>query len=314
MRIAILGSGGVGGYYGGRLAAAGEDVVFIARGRHLAAMRERGLRIESPLGNVHLPTVRATDDPTTVGPVDIVFFTVKLYDTESALAMLPPLVGPRGPRGPGTLVVPFQYGVDSVGNLTRAVGAEHVAGGTTYIVSVVAEPGVIKHGALGRLVFGALNGSRPAPLVHLLEACQRAKIEAVLSERINVDIWSKFARLTVFSGMTSVARLPLGPLRKEPEVRALMEAALRESVAVGKAKGVPLPDSLVADIMDSLITMPPGSRSSMLEDLEHGRRLELPWLSGTMARLGKEVGVPTPIHQFIATILAPHVNGTPTIA
>jgi 2-dehydropantoate 2-reductase len=313
MRIAILGSGGVGGYYGGRLAAAGEDVVFIARGRHLAAMRERGLRIESPLGNVHLPTVHATDDPTTVGAVDIVFFTVKLYDTEAALAMLPPLVGPRGPGGPGTLVVPFQNGVDSVGNLTRAVGAEHVAGGTTYIVSVVAEPGVIKHGALGRLVFGAIDGGRPAPLVHLLEACQRAKIEAVLSEGINVDIWSKFARLTVFSGMTSVARLPLGPLRKEPEVRALMEAALRESVAVGKAKGVPLPDSLVADIMDSLITMPPGSRSSMLEVLEHGRRLELPWLSGTMARLGKEVGVPTPIHQFIATILAPHVNGTPAI-
>jgi 2-dehydropantoate 2-reductase len=306
MRVAILGSGGVGGYYGGRLAAAGTDVVFLARGRHLAAMRERGLRIESPIGNAHIPVVQATDDPTTVGPVDIVFFTVKLYDTASALAMLPPLIGP------GTLVVPFQNGVDSVGNLTRAVGAEHVAGGTTYIVSVVAEPGVIKHGALGRLVFGALDGSRPPILVELLDACQRATIDAVLSDRINVDIWSKFARLTVFSGLTSVARLPLGPLRKEPEMLALMEAALRESVAVGRASGVPLPDSLVADIMASLTTMPPGSKSSMLEDLEHGRRLELPWLSGTMARLGKEAGVPTPIHAFIATVLAPHVNGTPS--
>ena len=208
--------------------------------------------------------------------------------------------------------MPFQNGVDSVGTLARTVGAEHVAGGTTYIVSVVAEPGVIRHGALGRLIFGALDGSKPPLLVELLEACKRANIDAVLSERINVDIWSKFARLTVFSGLTSVARLPLGPLRQPPEVRALMQAALEESVAVGRAIGVPLPDSLVPDIMESMLAMPPGSKSSMLEDLEHGRRLELPWLSGTMARLGREVGVPTPIHAFIATILAPHVNGTPS--
>ncbi len=306
MRVAILGSGGVGGYYGGRLAAAGTDVVFLARGKHLNAMRERGLRIESPAGSVHLPAVQATDDPATVGAVDIVFFTVKLYDTESALTMLPPLIGPH------TLVVPFQNGVDSVGTLARTVGAEHVAGGTTYIVSVVAEPGVIRHGALGRLVFGALDGSKPPLLVELLAACKRANIDAVLSERINVDIWSKFARLTVFSGLTSVARLPLGPLRQPPEVRALMQAALEESVAVGRAVGVPLPDSLVPDIMESMMAMPPGSKSSMLEDLEHGRRLELPWLSGTMARLGREAGVPTPIHSFIATVLAPHVNGAPT--
>ncbi len=306
MRVAILGSGGVGGYYGGRLAAAGTDVVFLARGKHLNAMRDRGLRIESPAGSVHLPAVQATDDPAAVGAVDIVFFTVKLYDTESALAMLPPLMGPH------TLVVPFQNGVDSVGTLARTVGAEHVAGGTTYIVSVVAEPGVIRHGALGRLIFGALDGSKPPLLVELLEACKRANIDAVLSERINVDIWSKFARLTVFSGLTSVARLPLGPLRQPPEVRALMQAALEESVAVGRAVGVPLPDSLVPDIMESMLAMPPGSKSSMLEDLEHGRRLELPWLSGTMARIGQEVGVPTPIHSFIAAVLAPHVNGTPT--
>ncbi len=306
MRVAILGSGGVGGYYGGRLAAAGTDVVFLARGKHLDAMRERGLRIESPAGTGHVPTVQATDNPATVGPVDIVFFTVKLYDTESALAMLPPLMGPH------TLVVPFQNGVDSVGTLARTVGAEHGAGGTTYIVSVVAEPGVIRHGALGRLIFGALDGSKPPLLVELLAACKRANIDAVLSERINVDIWSKFARLTVFSGLTSVARLPLGPLRQLPEVRALMQAALEESVAVGRAVGVPLPDSLVPDIMESMMAMPPGSKSSMLEDLEHGRRLELPWLSGTMARLGREAGVPTPIHSFIATVLAPHVNGTPT--
>lgn len=305
MRIAVLGSGGVGGYYGGRLAASGTDVVFIARGPHLQAMREKGLRIESPLGDVHLPTVQATDDPGTVGPVDLVFFTVKLYDTEAATAMLRPLVGAN------TLVVPFQNGVDSVDTLSRAVGREHVAGGTTYIVSVVAEPGVIRHGALGRLIFGGLDGGRPAQLERLLEACRRAKIDATLSERVTVDIWAKFARLTVFSGVTAATRLPIGPLREDTAVLALIQTALHESVAVGRAKGVQLPDTLVSDILESLLSMPRGSKSSMLEDLERGRRLELPWLSGAMVRLGREVGVATPTHQFIATILGPHVDGRP---
>jgi 2-dehydropantoate 2-reductase len=303
MRIAIMGSGGVGGYYGGRLAAAGADVSFIARGRHLAAMRERGLRIESPLGNLHLPSVQATDQPRDVGPVDIVFFTVKLYDTESALPMLAPLVGPS------TLVVPFQNGVDSVTTLSKAVGPGHVAGGTTYIVSVVAEPGLIRHGALGRLIFGAIDGARLAPLEALFDWCRRAKIDTVLSDQIMVEIWSKFARLTVFSGMTSAARLPLGPLREDSDVLNMIRAALAESIAVGRAHGVPLADSLAEEILSSLVSMPPGSKSSMLEDLERGRRLELPWLSGAMVRLGAEANVPTPVHQFIATILKPHVNG-----
>ena len=186
MRIAIVGSGGVGGYFGGRLAAAGTDVSFIARGAHLDALRTRGLRIQSPLGDLHLPQVRATDDPSAIGPVDVVFFTVKLYDTDPATALLPPLIGSD------TVVVPFQNGVQSVEALTRAVGAEHTAGGTAIVAAVVAEPGVIRHTANDRLTFGELNGTRSRRLEQLHDACRAAGFQARLSEHIEIDVWSKF--------------------------------------------------------------------------------------------------------------------------
>jgi len=305
MRIAILGSGGVGGYFGGRLAAAGDpdvDVTFIARGAHLAAMRARGLRILSPLGDIDLPRVQVTDDTTSVGPVDVVFFTVKLYDAASALAQLPPLIGPN------TLVVPFQNGVDSVGLLTGAVGRAHVAGGTTYVSAVVAEPGVIRHHAMNRLVFGPLNG--PSPLLGALrDAGTRAGFDAVLSDHIAVDIWAKFARLTVFSGMTTVARVPVGVVVSDPDLLAMAEAALHESIAVARGRQIPLPAKLFDEILAAHRALPPNVKSSMLEDLERGKPLELPWLSGAVVRIGDEVGVPTPTHRLIVTLLRPHVNG-----
>jgi 2-dehydropantoate 2-reductase len=304
MRIAILGSGGVGGYFGGRLVATGTDVSFIARGAHLAALRERGLRIESPRGDIHVPRVTATDDPAEVGPVDIVFFSVKLYDTDAATRMLPPLIGPQ------TLVVPFQNGVESVDVLSRAVGRAHVAGGTAYVYAVIAEPGLIRHTAMGRLIFGPLDGTRSPLLEQLLVACRGAGFDATLSNHIMDDIWSKFARLTVFSGLTAVTRCPIGPLRDDAGLSEMMRGALRESISVARAKGVPLCDDLVDEIQVATAALPPNARSSMLDDLEHGRPLELPWLSGTLVRMGKEVGVDTPIHRFIATVLRPHVNGS----
>jgi 2-dehydropantoate 2-reductase len=301
MRIAILGSGGVGGYFGGRLAA-GADVTFVARGAHLAA-----LRILSPNGDLHLPKVQAIDATTAVGPVDIVFLTVKLYDTESALGMLPPLIGPE------TLVISLQNGVDSVEALTRAVGARHTAGGTTQIVAAVSEPGVIRHGALGRLAFGPLQDAQRPLLQELFERANAAGIDAVLSDEILVEIWAKFVRLTAFSGMTCVTRCPLGPLRANPDLWAMTKGAVAESMAVARAKGFPLPDRLLNEIMSAVGAMPPESKSSMLGDLERGRPLELPWLSGAVVRFGEETGVATPIHRFIATVLAPHVNGTPRV-
>jgi 2-dehydropantoate 2-reductase len=320
MRIAILGAGGVGGYFGGRLAAAGADVSFVARGAHLAALREHGLRILSPAGDVRLRSVQATDDPADIGPVDIVFFTVKLYDTEAALRRLPPLIGPE------TLVIPLQNGVESVDILTQAVGWQHVAGGTCYVSAVIAEPGVIKHTAMGRLIFGIPGapavvsdvGGAAAPQAHhasrqlhaLLEACRGAGFESVLSDRIMVEIWLKFAQLSVLSGMTAAARCPIGVIVNNPELAAMMADALRESFAVARARGIALPDDRIEKVIAAHTALPPGTRSSMLEDLERGRPLELPFLSGAIVRFGRELGIATPTHRFIATILQPHTGGS----
>ena len=304
MRIAIVGSGGVGGYFGGRLAAAGVDVAFVARGAHLEAMRARGLRITSPKGDLHLPRVIAESDPAAIGSVDIVFFAVKLYDTDSALALLPPLIRPD------TIVIGFQNGVETVETLTRAVGAEHTAGGVSYVSAVIAEPGVIRHTAMDHLLFGKPDGSRSPQLEALLEACRPAGFQSTLSADITVEIWTKFVRLSVFSGMTAVTRAPIGVIVNDPELLEMLKAAVRETLAVAHARGVAVASSIDEDVANAYKALPPQAKASMLEDLERGRRIELPWLSGAVARIGREVGVPTPIHTFINAVLKPHINGT----
>lgn len=293
----------MGGYFGGRLAAQGVDVTFVARGAHLAAMRARGLRVESPAGDVHLPSVRVTDDPSAAGPADVVLFAVKLYDMVSALPMLAPLIGPE------TLVVPLQNGVEAVDAVTRTIGAAHTAGGTCYVSAYVSEPGVIRHVAMGRLIFGPLSEPAPRELQALKIACEGAGLETVLSDRIETEIWAKFVRLTAFSGVTTVTRCPIGVIAADPELRKLAAAALSESFAVANASGVPLDASVVPSIVESYTTMPFGTKSSMLDDLERGRRLELPFLSGKVAQLGQSLGVPTPIHQFITRVLGPFAHG-----
>ena len=303
MKIAIFGSGGVGAYFGGRLAASGEDVTFLARGAHLTAMQQGGLHIESPNGNLDLPKVQAADRPQAIGPVDVVLFTVKLYDVESSAATLAPLIGPD------TVVITLQNGVDAIDMVAKHAGADHVAGGAAYIVSVIDKPGHIRHTTAQQLVFGERDGRRSDRLVAFESACLRAGFQAKASTDIVADLWTKFVRLATWSGMTTVTRSPMGVIRDTPETYQLMMAAIQEVIDVGKAKGVNLP----SDLMDSTLTMvrnfPASSKSSMLEDFERGRRLELPWLSGAVVRIGTEVGVPTPIHQFIAAILMPFVNG-----
>jgi 2-dehydropantoate 2-reductase len=304
MKVAVVGAGGVGGYFGGRLAEAGVDVAFLARGAHLRAMRARGLRIQSPKGDVHLPRVSASDDPSEIGPVDVVLFAVKLYDVDAALPLLPPLVGAA------TVVVPLQNGVDSVGLLTRAVGREHAAGGTCYVSAVIAEPGVIRHTAMEHLIFGELDRTHSTRLAAFAEACRPAKFQATLSNDIVLDIWTKFVRLSVMSGMTAVTRSPLGVIHDDPELWAMLQRAIREAMDVAHAKGIPVAESTVEDVANAYAALPPQTKSSMLEDLERGRPLELPWLSGAVVRIGKEVGVPAPTHEFIATVLRPHVGGS----
>jgi 2-dehydropantoate 2-reductase len=304
MRIAIVGSGGVGGYFGGRLAAAGANVTFLARGAHLEAMRARGLRITSPKGDVHLPQVNVAADTREIGPVDIVLFAVKLYDTESALAALMPLLGPA------TAVIPLQNGVDSVALVTRAVGPAHAAGGTCYVSAVISEPGVIKHTAMDHLIFGELDRVRSPRLLAFLETCRPAAFQSTLSDDITLDIWTKFVRLSVLSGMTAAARSPLGAIRDEPELWQMLKAAVAEAMAVAHARGIAVAPSMVEDVAKAYSALPPQTKSSMLEDLERGRRIELPWLSGAVVRIGREVGVPTPTHAFINAVLKPHVHGS----
>ena len=307
MRIAVVGVGGVGGYFGARLAGAGEDVHFIARGSQLDALQSGGLRLVSPKGDLHLPRVQATSDPREVGPVDVVLFTVKMYDVHAAADLLPPLLGPD------TVVITLQNGVEAVDLVANHIGREHVAGGVAYVAAVIAEPGVIRHTALDILIFGELDGRASPRLDAFAETCARAGFKARVSAQIQMDLWTKFSRLTVFSGITAVTRSPLGVIRDEPELFAMMKEAIEEGIRVGRAHGVPLPDLTMDEILKMVTTMPPQSKSSMLEDLERGKRLELPWLSGAIVRLGGEASVPTPIHAFIATVLKPFVNGPPTI-
>jgi 2-dehydropantoate 2-reductase len=307
MKIAVFGSGGVGGYFGGKLAASGEDVTFLARGAHLAAMQTGGLHITSPLGDVRVPTVQATDRPQAIGPVDVVLFTVKLYDVETAAATLAPLIGPN------TVVITLQNGVDAMDMVAKHVGADHVAGGAAYIVVVIDKPGHLRHTTAQQLVFGERDGKRSDRLIAFEQAGIRAGFQAQASDDVQAVLWTKFVRLATWSGMTTVTRSPMGVIRDTPETFEMMMAAIEEVIAVGKANGVRFPPDLMDGTLKLIRNFPANSKSSMLEDMERGRHLELPWLSGAVVRIGKEVGVPTPIHQFITTVLTPFVDGAPKV-
>jgi 2-dehydropantoate 2-reductase len=304
MRIAIMGSGGVGGYLGGRLAASGQDVTFIARGAHLDAIREHGLRIESALGDVRVQPAKASDDPASVGPVDLVIFAVKLYDTEAAAEACRPLVNET------TGVVTFQNGVDSPEVLTRILGREHVVGGVAQIASVIGEPGVIRHtGTMARFACGELDGRTSARVEALAAALRAAAVEHVVSDAIQRDIWAKMVFLATFAGLTALMRLPIGPIRADPDTRALYRDGLAEALAVARARGIALPEDFVAQTLARTDQLPAAMKSSMLEDLGRGKRLELAWLSGAIARMGAELGIPTPVHGLVTTALKLHAGG-----
>jgi 2-dehydropantoate 2-reductase len=304
MRIAIMGSGGVGGYLGGRLAASGQDVTFIARGRHLEAILERGLRLESALGDVTVEPAQASAEPARVGPVDLVIFAVKLYDGEAAAEACRPLIGDA------TGVVTFQNGVDGPQILSRALGPQHVIGGVAQIATVIAAPGVIRHtGTMARFAFGELDARRSARVEALATVIGGAGIEHVVSDAISRDIWAKMAFLATFAGLTTLVRLPIGPILQDPETRALYRDGLAEALAVARARGIALPDEFVATTLARTDQLPPTMKSSMLEDLERGKRLELPWLSGAIVRMGADLGVPTPVHRLISTALTLHAAG-----
>jgi 2-dehydropantoate 2-reductase len=305
MRIVIMGAGGLGGYFGARLVAGGNDVAFVARGAHLAAIREQGLRIESALGDLHLRDPAATDDPSTLAPADVVIIAVKLWDTDAAAEAVKPLVRP------GTAVVSFQNGVDKDEVLTNILGRQAVIGGVGQIGVVIASPGVIRHtGTMARLTFGELDNARSARVESLLATCKAAGIDAEIAEDINLAIWQKFAFLVPMSACTASMRSSIGPIRANPQTRAFLHDITREVVAVGRALGIGLPEDFAEQRMAFVETLPPQMTASMQGDLARGNRLELPWLSGAVVELGGRVGVPTPLNRAVADILALYVNGS----
>ena len=303
-----MGAGGVGGYFGARLAAAGNDVSFVARGAHLEAMRERGLGVLSPRGDARVHPVVATDDPSTIGAVDVVLFATKLYDTEPAAALC------RALLGADTVVVSLQNGVDGVDTLRRVLGERHVAGGVARISAAIAEPGVIGHySGFAAIAFGELDGRRSERLARFHALAVAAGIDAELATDIQVTMWEKFILLAAFSAITSLARLPIGPVLGEPRSRALLEEAVAEVTAVARGSGIGVPADATQTAMGFMARMPPSMKSSMLMDLERGRRLELDWLSGAVCRRGAELGVPTPVHRFALAALAPYAHGSPAV-
>jgi 2-dehydropantoate 2-reductase len=309
MKIAIIGSGGVGGYFGARLAAAGNDVTFVARGAHLDAMRKNGLQIYSALGDLHLDKVQCTDDTATIGPVDIVMIAVKLWSTAEAAAAAKPLLGPD------TAVVSFQNGVIAVDTVLPVVGEKHTMGGVANIAALIEEPGVIRHnGNMASLLFAELDGKRSKRAEAFYDACVKAGIKTVLVDDIKSTIWEKFVRLVTMSAMTSLTRMPIGPIREDPDTRELLQQVMKEVIAVAEAKGVNLGNDIVEKQMKVVDGYPPAMVASMCGDLRRGNKLEVPWLSGMVAKLGKELGVPTPANQFVYAALKLHANGRPAEA
>lgn len=308
MKILVMGSGGVGGFYGGRLAHAGCDVTFVARGPHLEAMREHGLLIENKAqGDIRLPQVKVTDDPASAGPVDVVLIAVKLWDTEAAARAVKPNVGPN------TAVLSLQNGVIKDDILQKELGSEAVIGGAGYVATHISRPGVIlQTGALQRAVVGEYDG-RVTPRVEALHAALvRAGIQSEISPDIRRTLWEKYTFLVGLSGTTATMRMPIGAIRSNLQTRAFLLEIMTETVAVGRALGVALPADYAQDRLRFADSVPADMTSSLHHDLERGNRLEVEWLSGGVVQLGRQAAVPTPANRAVWDILALHALGRRT--
>lgn len=311
MKIGIFGAGAVGGFLGAKLAAAGQDVHFIARDNQMKAMRLNGLTVKSEaFGNTYIAHPQVTDDPEEVGACDVVFFTVKLYDSDEAIKLMAPLVGA------GTVIVSFQNGLTAAEPLMKAFGPEMVLGGVAYTMAYIETPGIIQQiGRWGRFIIGRFAPGATARGEAMEENAPQLRAEAIkdvlieagldssVSNDIRTEIWKKFAYLAPLSGMAALLRLPLGEILADPDTRRMLEAAIMEVIHVSSAKGLKLDATLKDTIMKMFETMPPEMGTSMLTDMLQGKRLEVPWLSGTASRFGHESNVPTPMHDAIYTAL-----------
>lgn len=304
MRIAVYGAGGVGAYIGGRLQAGGHDVTFIARGRNLDALRASGLSIKSAQGDLVLPQVAATDDPASVGPVDVILLGVKLYDLERAAEAIKPLLGT------GTMVVPVQNGVDAAERLVAVLGPGPVVKGAVYIVSFLNGPGQVEHRSpFCKLVFAELDNKPSQRTAEFAAALNGSGMEGTVSADIEADLWRKFLMLASFAAVACLSRGSIGELLAHPATRSLLVDAAAEVAAVAKARGIGLPDDIVAKSITAMGTFPPASRPSMLLDMDARRPLELESLSGAVVRFGQAAGVPTPVHDVAYRALSLYAKG-----
>ena len=303
MRIAVMGAGGVGGYFGGRLAQAGHEVGFVARGKHLEALRSKGLTLQSPLGDANLK-VTATENPAELGAADVVLFAVKLWDTEAAAERIRPLVEKGG------VVIPFQNGVESIARIASVLGPERVMGGAAYIAARIGEPGtIVQTGPIARLRFGVTQPSQRKAAEAFLAACQGATIEAELAPDIEKVLWEKFVLLVAVSATTAITRKTIGVVRGDPDLRWLLETVMREVWTLGRKRGVALAEDLVAKTLAQADTFTPDMRASMAADLEAGGRLEAPWLSGAVARMAQQAGTDATANRTVYAALKPYLNG-----
>jgi len=306
MRIAIIGAGGIGAIYGASLAKAGADVTFVARGAHLAAMRERGLKIEGDRGEMHISPAQATDDPSDIGPVDIVLFCVKLWDVESAGAAIRPLIGPE------TGVIPLQNGVDAHERLIPVLGREAVMGGTAFVTGSIVAPGIVRQtGTYQRMTFGERDRTISPRGKRLAELCAAAGFEGVLSPDVLVPLWDKFTMLVPLANVNALTRAPLGKYRADPDTWSLVLGSVHETVAVGRAEGVNLAPDAADQAIALIRSMPDHHMTSMGNDLLRGNRLELPWFAGKVVELGRKHGVPTPVNSVVYAALKLYANGPP---
>lgn len=307
MRIVIMGSGGTGGYFGAKLARAGEDVTFIARGAHLAALRAKGLRVESTVEGawtVQAPAVERLDG---APPADLVLFCVKSFDTEAAAALIRPVVGPD------TGVLSIQNGVDNEETLERTLGRGHVLGGAARVFATIAAPGVIAHSFGGHLIFGEMDGRESGRARAFLDACRRAAIPAELTRDVARTLWEKYVFLTTHAGLTALTRCPAGVLRAIPEVRELYRRIATELLAIGRAAGVALDDAVLDQGMKMVDAVAPNAYTSLHHDLTHGKRIELEALHGHAVRLAERHRVPAPTVFAVYAALLPYRDGAPTL-
>ena len=300
MKIAFMGTGGVGGYYGGLLAQQGHDVTFIARGAHLKAIQENGLQVKSIFGDFHVEPAQATNNPAEIGPVDLVVFCTKTYSIDEAAQQIKPIVGAE------TAVLPLENGIDAADRIGAVVGMEHMLGGATWISSAVETPGVIKQiSQFRRVVMGELNGQVTTRVQAIHKAFEQTGITAELSENILKIAWTKFVFISAASSLGSLTRLPMGDYRSVSETRAMMTDLMKEVEAVARAQGVELDEDVVQKSLDFVDNAAPHIKPSMQLDVEAGRRSELESLVGVVGRKGREMGVATPITDTIYAALLP---------